>query len=99
MFGEFPISHREIRLESASVAPTQAYITIHVRLGYDFKHGPKMKDGSIDFISGLARRYRPVVLPYPRELLGPGNLYAAVLVEESGSVNVFTFNVAYRVIK
>jgi len=99
MVAEFTIGHREIRLESASVAPTQAGVVIHVRLGYDFKHGPTMKDGSIDFVSGAARRYRPVTLPYPRELLGPGKLYAAVLVETSGTANAFTFNVAYRVIK
>jgi len=100
MLAEIDIGHREIYLESASVAPTQAHKVIHARIGFGFKFGPGLTEtGSIDFVSGAARRYRPVVLPYPRGLQGPGQLYAAVLVEESGTGIPFSFNVAYRVIR
>lgn len=100
MLAEIDIGHREIHLESASVAPTQANKVIHARIGFEFKYGPGLEEiGSIDFVSGAARRYRPLVLPYARSLQGPGELYAAVLVEVSGTGIPFSFNVAYRVIK
>lgn len=98
MLGEFVIGSRLIELLSASVAPTQANGVIHVRIGYSYKQSSGV-DGSIDMVTGLARRYRPVVLPYSREIQGPGTLYAAVLSEVSGIGNPFTFNVAYKVIK
>lgn len=97
MLLEFTIGHKKIRLLSASIAPTETTVALHCRMGYDFKQS-NGNDGSIDLGSGTAKRYMPLVLNYPRVLQGPGNLYAAVLAQDSASPNPFTFNVAYQVV-
>lgn len=96
MLLEFPIGNRKIKLISASVAPTEATVTLHARIGYSFNQSTG-DDGSIDIVEGPIKRYYPLTLNYPRELQGPGKLYAAVLAADSASPNPFTFNVAYEV--